>query len=1531
MKKLLKVFLSIFLVMTCLAFVQPTKADASACTAWVAITWLDQRVGTTFGSGQCVNLIQAYYDYLGYAPDYTSNGKNYATNALPDPKWVRVQGGVPQPGDILVYLGTSEVPEGHVAILGENGTTTFHQNCGHILSVQKVTGTAYNGFGIEDDYNPYWGYIRPVWGDPHGVLDDDKCGGGSGYIRVGGWAFDGDNLTASLDIHVYIGGDSAASGGEGHVITADQESSTVNSTYGLPGGNHRFNNTITTNKRGSQPVYVYAINQGEGKNTCIGSFTATITEPTNTYLISYNANGGAGAPAAQTKVQGVALTLSDTVPTRSGYAFLGWATSANATVPVYQPGDTYTADGNATLYAVWKKTYTVSYNANGGAGAPAAQTKLQGASLTLSSTIPTRDGYAFIGWATSANATVPVYQPGDTYTADSNATLYAVWREFYTVSYNANGGMGAPAEQTKLQGSALILSSTVPTRDGYDFLGWATSANATAPVYQPGASYEADEALTLYAVWQLKTYTVSYNANGGTGAPDSQEKTHGTALTLSNAVPTRDGYNYLGWAASADATVPEYQPGDSYTANEDATLYAVWQIKTYTIRYDANGGVNIPRAQSKTHGVALIILTDFIPSRDGYDFLGWAASADATVPEYQPGDTYSDNADLVLYAVWREYIDAGSCADNLTWKLYTDGELIIQPAVEGGTGAIREAPWLNYKDEILTVKIGDGITAVGEHAFENCSSLTEVELPDSLEEIGSGAFAGCSSLTELDIPEGTTVAEDAFGDFSELPEALQLDHDYLLLKTGDEPAELEVVGLEYKWNARVNWSAADHKLNFTEDNAVIDVVGGIVTPKAPGTAYAVAYISGEDGQPQVLAYCRVDVVANAPEDEIRATTYQVSLPVTKATVEVFSTDYVRIPVVLNLTQINDDSLDIQSNLVSPGPELPEDDGAAIVRAEFAGEAAKWFELRVADDRTLIVVPKDGTLQTAETAPKTIPGTQKAQIRVYIGETETPLVANETITLTVKKSLPKVKAKAVKFNSFLMADTQAIDFGGVKMTSVELDLLKTNPNWVVLNGDQSVSFDTAHYANTRQSGKLNLLVCPEGWTIKVPVAVNVSAALTRPKLTFKPASLSLNPVGSDSLTAAAVLSPAEFANNEQCRLLVLDYKEGKNGFDLMHRETWPVNLEFDPTGFGITVTPGEAMPTDGKAHTYKITYGITYQGNPAENNPVKSSAVLTVKILAQKAPALSLKASGTIDLAVRNSPMTIIPTMKNVGGPVQYEVSAIRDAGDANAMNFFTVDGLTLKAKDGLATGKYTATVTATYGSNSAEHISKDLGFTVKRSSTVSPASITLKAAGSIDVIRPQSTVKLTPTIKNWYLRPLEKGDLHIYRLVGKGSYTDETALFDVELADGVYTVKAAESVNHLNKYFACIKASDINGGADGKMTALSVKMGTAKISQSEKSVMLLKHDRFSTATIRLSPADSSLSSIVKVTPDAKSAKLFDVKLLQNGDVLIAYKDSKFTTAKAATVKLNVFLDGNTTVITTNPKANATISVKVNIG
>ena len=374
----------------------------------------------------------------------------------------------------------------------------------------------------------------------------------------------------------------------------------------------------------------------------------------NTYTVSYNANGGSGAPSAQTKTYGTALTLSSTKPTRTGYTFQGWATSSSATSASYSAGGSYTSNSGATLYAVWKiNTYTVSYNANGGSGAPSAQTKTYGTALTLSSTKPTRTGYTFQGWATSASATSATYSAGGSYTSNSGATLYAVWKiNTYTVSYNANGGSGAPSAQTKTYGTALTLSSTKPTRTGYTFQGWATSSSATSATYSAGGSYTANSGTTLYAVWQINTYTVSYNANGGSGAPSAQTKTYGTSLTLSTTKPTRTGYTFLGWATSASATSASYSAGSSYTANSGATLYAVWKADTYTVSYNANGGSGAPSAQTKTYGVNLT-LSSTKPTRAGYSFLGWATSASATSASYNAGSTYTSNGGTTLYAVWK--------------------------------------------------------------------------------------------------------------------------------------------------------------------------------------------------------------------------------------------------------------------------------------------------------------------------------------------------------------------------------------------------------------------------------------------------------------------------------------------------------------------------------------------------------------------------------------------------------------------------------------------------------------------------------------------------------------------------------------------------------------------------------------------------------------------------------------------------------------------------------------------------------------
>ena len=167
---------------------------------------------------------------------------------------------------------------------------------------------------------------------------------------------------------------------------------------------------------------------------------------------------------------------------------------------------------------------------------------------------------------------------GDSATKNVSFTVTVPAWTSYSISYNANGGSGAPGKQTKWKDQTLTLSSTKPTRTGYSFLGWSTSSTATSATYSAGGSYTANSAATLYAVWKANTYTVTYNANGGSGAPGNQTKTYGQTLTLSSTKPTRTNYNFKGWGTSASATTVTYAAGASYTANAAITLYAIWEL-----------------------------------------------------------------------------------------------------------------------------------------------------------------------------------------------------------------------------------------------------------------------------------------------------------------------------------------------------------------------------------------------------------------------------------------------------------------------------------------------------------------------------------------------------------------------------------------------------------------------------------------------------------------------------------------------------------------------------------------------------------------------------------------------------------------------------------------------------------------------------------------------------------------------------------------------------------------------------------------
>lgn len=416
---------------------------------------------------------------------------------------------------------------------------------------------------------------------------------------------------------------------------------------------NRYNSGATVSTGIEYYLYVY---KSGSYSQQAGPFT--LYAPSRpTYTVSYDANGGSGAPSPQTKTYGYTLTLSYTEPTRTGYNFLGWSTSKTATSPTYYAGGSYTSNSGATLYAVWTlKTYKVSYNANGGSGAPSSQTKTYGTALTLNSTKPTKEGYNFLGWATSSSATTATYAAGGTYSENASVTLYAVWQlKTYSVTYNANGGSGAPSSQTKQYGVSLTLSGTKPTKTGYSFKEWNTSSSGNGTTYSPGGTYTANAALTLYAIWTADTYKVSFDANGGSGAPGIQTKTYGVDLTLSSTKPTRTGYTFKQWNTAKNGSGTAYSAGSTYSGNAAVTLYAIWTANQYTVKYNSNGGSGSMSDQSMTYDTTAALKTNIF-TKTGYSFLGWATSSSGSVV-HKDGASVSNlvsesGGSITLYAVW---------------------------------------------------------------------------------------------------------------------------------------------------------------------------------------------------------------------------------------------------------------------------------------------------------------------------------------------------------------------------------------------------------------------------------------------------------------------------------------------------------------------------------------------------------------------------------------------------------------------------------------------------------------------------------------------------------------------------------------------------------------------------------------------------------------------------------------------------------------------------------------------------------------
>lgn len=422
---------------------------------------------------------------------------------------------------------------------------------------------------------------------------------------------------------------------------------------------------------------------------------ATVTNVKLTYM----ARGSQYRQDTYTK--GATATVVTCTNSHTGYRFLGWSSSSSATTADYEAGDTFRINNDMTLHAVWQKTsttlYELIYDANGGTICNgSAEIERQGVTSTaatcnfvvgkngigedryIASNL-SRSGYRFLGWADTKTATVPNFEIGDIITLTQTTptmTLFAVWQKVnpITLTYNANGGSlnGIGATDTQMPGADGKASFTLrgvdaggrpltnpgitlPTKDGYEFYGWFTSAINPNGSYRQ-SPYEISADATLYAVW-AKQYNIICHANGGQGKNGETDvvlnqgklwpkSTYSVQIYYQDKDMSRPGYIFKGWATTPDATEAQYQGYGKVTlteSNPTLHLYAVWEkdpTAVYTVIYtdgtDSWTGMAKAFPDQIHRGLESGTPTpafEGTPTRKNYRFDGWDKEIADTVIE----------------------------------------------------------------------------------------------------------------------------------------------------------------------------------------------------------------------------------------------------------------------------------------------------------------------------------------------------------------------------------------------------------------------------------------------------------------------------------------------------------------------------------------------------------------------------------------------------------------------------------------------------------------------------------------------------------------------------------------------------------------------------------------------------------------------------------------------------------------------------------------------------------------------------------
>lgn len=358
----------------------------------------------------------------------------------------------------------------------------------------------------------------------------------------------------------------------------------------------------------------------------------------------------------------------------------------------YKEGTRNGSDYDNARFYYTRNSYQIKF-INGGSVDKTESRKFQQsiADAEYTPTAPAgKEGYIFAGWYDNEQGEGEQFAFAGKTMPAQNITLYAKWvAPVHTVTFYQEDKVTVVKAVAGIPHGTAMENGDIPAytpAEGYAFLGW---------VMEDGSPFNPSMLITrdyhIYArVGSLNAYTVTYDANGGTGdvpVDDGRYAEGAAARVLSGAGLTgpADKPQFLGWALSAEASAPDYYPGSQLIlGRENVTLYAVWGVKenTVSLTYHSNFGTDATYTVEAlaVNGRVEVLSYDTtgLPARQGYNFLGWSTSASGSV-SFAPGSSLRVNAggSNDLYAVWEPAADTPYRVETYYQQL--DGSYLDDP------------------------------------------------------------------------------------------------------------------------------------------------------------------------------------------------------------------------------------------------------------------------------------------------------------------------------------------------------------------------------------------------------------------------------------------------------------------------------------------------------------------------------------------------------------------------------------------------------------------------------------------------------------------------------------------------------------------------------------------------------------------------------------------------------------------------------------------------------------------------------------